>query len=389
MRKLQPYYSLYDVFASLLPGAYLALSAFWVWSHSASAAAVGRLLQELQTLLGTLLVLAVVFVVGHMLHPIGNLIEWLFDRRRGDQGSAKASERFSCGDSLSPEFVDGLDRMLQLHIGVGVQSRDAFRLCYCFLQNHGFNVPTARLRAMQGFYRQFTAAAGVTAILALAVIGFSGPDNRLVVLVVANAIIAGLMGYRYGRFSRLFSESVVRSFLVVTRQIGKLGSSESSPRRAAIRPPGEPCAGETAEKVCRSPEAKLLAVDFDGVLADYSGWKGESVLGRPKAGIAEFLRKLRDEGWIFAVYSTRTAASIAEWLAKSDIGEFFECEGSAGRYRIAERKPQATAYLDDRAVRFGGSFDEALKALGHPDPYWKSSVCASSSLPEERERDSS
>ena len=43
---------------------------------------------------------------------------------------------------------------------------------------------------------------------------------------------------------------------------------------------------------------RTIAVDFDGVIADYDGYKGPGVLGAPRPDVREALALLRVEGWI-------------------------------------------------------------------------------------------
>lgn len=38
---------------------------------------------------------------------------------------------------------------------------------------------------------------------------------------------------------------------------------------------------------------KTIAVDFDGVLAEYDGWKGDDQLGSPRMDVVKVLKLLR------------------------------------------------------------------------------------------------
>jgi hypothetical protein len=53
----------------------------------------------------------------------------------------------------------------------------------------------------------------------------------------------------------------------------------------------------------------VVAVDFDGVIAEYNHmygrWKGHNTLGVPKKGAAKYLKRLHDEGWTIIVYTSR------------------------------------------------------------------------------------
>ncbi len=41
---------------------------------------------------------------------------------------------------------------------------------------------------------------------------------------------------------------------------------------------------------------RTIAADFDGVIADYNGWKGAGVLGAPRADVRKAWRALQAEG---------------------------------------------------------------------------------------------
>ena len=92
-----------------------------------------------------------------------------------------------------------------------------------------------------------------------------------------------------------------------------------------------------------SDKKHTVCVDLDGVLAQYSGWRGEEVIGDPVPGAVDFMARLR-ERYKVVVHTTRAnteaglAATIA-WLQKWGVA-FDEVEG----------KPIAIAYVDDRAV---------------------------------------
>ena len=53
-----------------------------------------------------------------------------------------------------------------------------------------------------------------------------------------------------------------------------------------------------------------IAVDFDGVIADYDGWKGNQTFGSPRSDVIEALQVLRSEGWKIVIYSTRGVEEI-------------------------------------------------------------------------------
>lgn len=106
-----------------------------------------------------------------------------------------------------------------------------------------------------------------------------------------------------------------------------------------------------------------VAVDLDGVLAQYDGWDvhGLDNIGPPVEGAKEFLLALLDDGFKVVVYTTRTNPD------PFNDGEYREApEKLAGRVRawlrqngmwlegvsvfMGRGKPIACAYVDNRAV---------------------------------------
>jgi hypothetical protein len=109
---------------------------------------------------------------------------------------------------------------------------------------------------------------------------------------------------------------------------------------------------------------KTIALDFDGVMNTYSGWKGEDNLYEPRDGLSNFLEDLKDMEWRIVIYSTRDAGKIKSWLCKYQVNQYID--------EVCFRKPIATCYLDDRAITFEGDFVSILEKLeGGFKAYWE------------------
>lgn len=112
--------------------------------------------------------------------------------------------------------------------------------------------------------------------------------------------------------------------------------------------------------------APILAVDLDGVLAEYHGWRGpQTPIGAPATGAAAFVRNVKARGWDVTLYTGRDPAAATAWLAEHGI-----------RMPVVDvrrdGKPMATVFLDDRALRFDGDFGATLRALeGARKPWWR------------------
>ncbi len=103
---------------------------------------------------------------------------------------------------------------------------------------------------------------------------------------------------------------------------------------------------------------KTLCVDFDGVLHSYeSGWKGAGVVADgPVPDAVDWLMSRLDLGYDVCVYSSRSKepegveamkAALLRWGVDRDYLE---------RLDFPTEKPAAWLTIDDRCVRFTGSF---------------------------------
>ncbi|MGW1267558.1 hypothetical protein [Streptomyces sp. NPDC002491] len=104
-----------------------------------------------------------------------------------------------------------------------------------------------------------------------------------------------------------------------------------------------------------------IAVDFDGVIHAYSrGWADGSIYDPPMPGALDGLSALMEREAVF-VFTARDPQQVADWLFEwGDFNITWEPPGQSictfwndrDRILVTNRKLPATAYLDDRAVRF-------------------------------------
>ena len=102
--------------------------------------------------------------------------------------------------------------------------------------------------------------------------------------------------------------------------------------------------------------SRKLCIDFDHTLS--KGHQGDQMDG-PFDGAIEALQKLKVEGYEIVIYSCRANSDhgrkqIEEWLKK------YNCPYD----EIFIGKPEAMAYVDDRAIPFKGNWAEVLKDIG-------------------------
>ena len=102
---------------------------------------------------------------------------------------------------------------------------------------------------------------------------------------------------------------------------------------------------------------KTIAVDLDGVLAQYDKWQGIDHIGDPIPGAKEFLKALTDKDYYVEIYTTRCNSHvnnqtahylgqrIYDWLRKHGMADWPKIS-----VYIRQGKPLATAYVDDKGV---------------------------------------
>jgi len=97
---------------------------------------------------------------------------------------------------------------------------------------------------------------------------------------------------------------------------------------------------------------RTIAVDFDGVISNYSGWQGADVLGSPRDDVRSALHALRSDGWKIIIHTTRGIESVRLYLLRANV-PFDEINRNSD-YSNEGPKPVATVYWDDRALRYTG-----------------------------------
>lgn len=106
---------------------------------------------------------------------------------------------------------------------------------------------------------------------------------------------------------------------------------------------------------------KTVAIDLDGVLHQYQGWQGVEHFDPPYPGAENFLKRLRAEGYSPVVFSTRPPDLVKAWLQAHKLWGLVD--------GVTSTKPPAVAYVDDRAIRFNGDYDQVLEDLAL-SPWW-------------------
>ena len=114
---------------------------------------------------------------------------------------------------------------------------------------------------------------------------------------------------------------------------------------------------------CYSKKPKHICVDFDGVLAEYTGWKGPEHLGDPMPGSREFLKALKNMGYKVVIHTTRRPGAIQVWLRTHDFWHLVS--------DVTNQKIPALCYIDDRNICHEGDFDVTMEQVKNFLPYWR------------------
>jgi len=108
---------------------------------------------------------------------------------------------------------------------------------------------------------------------------------------------------------------------------------------------------------------RTLAVDFDGVIANYEGWEGEGAFGPPRMDVINALQVLRVEGWKIIVFSCRSADDIRSYLLLHKVP--YDEINQNSSYKNGGPKPVANVYWDDRACYYSGDADKDIDRIRH------------------------
>ncbi len=89
---------------------------------------------------------------------------------------------------------------------------------------------------------------------------------------------------------------------------------------------------------------QTLSIDLDGVLHKYSrGWADGTIYDQPMEGAAWAMQQLLDRGFKLVVSTCREGVEEIRLWIQRNLGVDIE---------VTNAKPIASAYIDDRAIRF-------------------------------------
>ena len=111
------------------------------------------------------------------------------------------------------------------------------------------------------------------------------------------------------------------------------------------------------------PERPIVCVDLNGVLDLYTGWKHPDHWDPPRPGAQAFLAALAERGFDVVVFTTRHPVQVRRWLRQHGLLRLVAA--------VTRRKPPAHVFVDDRAVCFGGDFDDTLRKVEAFKAHWE------------------
>ncbi len=108
---------------------------------------------------------------------------------------------------------------------------------------------------------------------------------------------------------------------------------------------------------------RLVCVDLNGVLDQFTGWRGRAHWDPPAPGARAFLEGLRAAGCRVVLFTTRHYSGVWRWLVEHDLDGFVD--------DVTDRKPPADVFVDDHAVNHAGDLAETLTRVLAFRPHWQ------------------
>lgn len=116
---------------------------------------------------------------------------------------------------------------------------------------------------------------------------------------------------------------------------------------------------------------RTIAFDFDGVIANYSGFKGPNHAEEPIAETIKAIKMLKEKGCKILLHSTRGDNFLKDYCEKYDI-PFDYINRRPDKEGENSGKPIAYVYVDDRAICFKGQkAEELVEEIDNFKAYWE------------------
>lgn len=116
---------------------------------------------------------------------------------------------------------------------------------------------------------------------------------------------------------------------------------------------------------------RIIAFDFDGVLATYNGFVAKDDIQEPNTEIVKAFKMLKGQGYEILLHSTRGDEFLKMYCEKFSIPVDYI---NRQPHREGENpgKPIAFVYVDDRAICYKGeSAEDLISKIREFKPYWQ------------------
>jgi hypothetical protein len=102
-------------------------------------------------------------------------------------------------------------------------------------------------------------------------------------------------------------------------------------------------------------DVPVVAVDFDGTLAEYSSWKGPEHTGAPRPHAIWALRCFQRNGWEVEIWTNRgDTGSIWKWVGKYASGLVQRINETRVMPGNNSTKPKVDIFIDDKSEYWFG-----------------------------------
>jgi hypothetical protein len=133
-----------------------------------------------------------------------------------------------------------------------------------------------------------------------------------------------------------------RKHVLRANTVSKAANETSSTSSAATK---------TGTSVAKKQHPKTIAVDLDGTLAAYDGWKGEDHFGDVRPGAREALQRFKEKGYLVIIYTCRGNKKLVRaWLEKNNVPFDHINENPHQPPGVSKNKMSADVYIDDKAI---------------------------------------
>lgn len=97
-------------------------------------------------------------------------------------------------------------------------------------------------------------------------------------------------------------------------------------------------------------DTPVVAVDLDGTLAEYDGFKGQGEYGKPRPGAVAMMKNFHERGYKIIIHTCRNEnQNVKAWLQEHEI-PYDHINVNPANPPGTSKKPVADAYVDDKAV---------------------------------------